>query len=221
MTEGPVLYGVDESIYVRTVRIVLAEKSVPHHRVPVSLGESVLRLPEHRTRHPFGGVPVMDIDGLRLMETMAICRYIAETRSGPSLIPDNAEDRARMNMAIGLLDTYGAETLITAGLTHPDAGAAADPAGYQRALAEGGMLLQCVMEARDGGAWLAGSHLSLADCLLAAVISHVSPTPAYRKLLAVKGVSDWWAAVSARQSLRLTEPDREALPHGDGIAEAG
>ncbi len=107
MTDKPIIYGFDGSTYVRTVRMVLSEKSVEYAQVPVNVLAGEPRQPEHLARHPFGKVPVLDIDGIRIRETDAICRYLDETRSGPSSISDTPKDRARMNEAISLINSYG------------------------------------------------------------------------------------------------------------------
>ncbi len=66
MANKPTLYGFDGSTYVRTVRMVLADKGIDYDQVPVNVLAGEPRQPEHLVRHPFGKVPVMDIDGLRI-----------------------------------------------------------------------------------------------------------------------------------------------------------
>ena len=95
------LYGFDGSTYVRTVRMLLAEKGAQYDQVPVHVLKGEPRQPEHLARHPFGKVPVVDHDGFRILETSAIAPYLDEVLPGPSFMPDNAKDRARMRMAIG------------------------------------------------------------------------------------------------------------------------
>ena len=107
MAVKPILYGFDGSTYVRTVRMVLMEKGVEYEQVPVNVLAGEPRQPEHLARHPFGKVPVLDIDGVRIRETDAICRYLDETLSGPSSVADTPKDRARMNEAISHINSYG------------------------------------------------------------------------------------------------------------------
>ena len=76
MSDKPILYGFDGSTYVRTVRTLLAEKGAEYDQVPLNVLAGEPRLPEHLARHPFGKVPVLDIDGVRIRETDAICRYL-------------------------------------------------------------------------------------------------------------------------------------------------
>ena len=106
------LYGFDGSTYVRTVRMLLAEKGAQYDQVPVHVLKGEPRQPEHLARHPFGKVPVVDHDGFRILETSAIAPYLDELLPGPSFMPDNAKDRARMRMAIGIIDFYGYDALV-------------------------------------------------------------------------------------------------------------
>ena len=112
MTKEIVLYGFDGSTYVRTVRMLLAEKGAEYHQVPVNVLARENRQPEHLERHPFGKVPVLDHDGMRILETTAITCYLNDVLDGPSFIPANAKDRARMALAIGLFNSYGFDSLI-------------------------------------------------------------------------------------------------------------
>jgi glutathione S-transferase len=58
-----VLYGFDGSTYVRTVRMLLAEKGAHYEQVPVNVLKGEPRQPEHVVRHPFGKVPVLTTMG--------------------------------------------------------------------------------------------------------------------------------------------------------------
>ena len=100
-----VLWGFDGSTYVRTVKMILAEKGVTEYKqVPLNVLKGDPKTPEHRERHPFGKVPVLDHDGARILETTAIARYLNDVLPGKSLIPSTPKDRARMDMVIGLIE---------------------------------------------------------------------------------------------------------------------
>src|SRR6201996_4405927 len=106
------LYGFDGSTYVRTVRMLLAEKGAHYEQVPVNVLQGEPHSSEHLARHPFGKVPVLDHDGFRIIETSAIAPYLDEVLPGPSFVPDNAKDQARMRMAMGIVDSYGYGALV-------------------------------------------------------------------------------------------------------------
>jgi glutathione S-transferase len=107
MPDTPVLYGFNGSTYVRTVRTVLAKKNIAYEQVPVNVLAGETRQPEHLARHPFGKVPVLDIDGMRLRETEAICRYLDDRTPEPSVVPADPKDRARMTEVINMIGSYG------------------------------------------------------------------------------------------------------------------
>ena len=103
-----ILWGFDGSTYVRTVKMVLAEKGVTQFKqMHLNVLKGDPKTPEHLERHPFGKVPVLDHDGIRILETTAIARYLNEVLPGKSLIPLTAKDRARMDMIVGIIDSYG------------------------------------------------------------------------------------------------------------------
>src|SRR5271157_2814999 len=107
------LWGFDASTYVRTVKMVLAEKGVTQFKqaqLKVLKGEP--KTPEHLELNPFGKVPVLDHDGMRILETSAIARYLNEVLPGKSLIPPTPKGRARMDMIVGIIDSYGYGALV-------------------------------------------------------------------------------------------------------------
>ena len=101
------LFGFDGSTYVRTVRCVLASKGVSYDQVPVNVLEGEPQEPEHLERHPFGKVPVLDIDGLRLRETDAIVRYLEARDPKPSMFPADAKVCAKADENAALIGNYG------------------------------------------------------------------------------------------------------------------
>ena len=209
MTARPALYGFDGSTYVRTVRMVLADKGVEYDQVPVNVLAGEPKQPAHLARHPFGKVPVLDIDGVRIRETDAICRYLDEIKPTPALIPANAKDRARMAEAINLINSYGYPSLIGAAgyYLFPDLIGGKNDAAHAICLDDAEKLLKLLMENKGDSAWLAGPAPSLADYFLGPILFYISLTPDAERLLAVPGVAEWWEAMQQVQSFKSTEPD--------------
>jgi glutathione S-transferase len=208
MSGKPVLYGFDGSTYVRTVRMVLDDKGADYDQVPVNVLAGEPKQPEHLARHPFGKVPVLDIDGMRLRETLAICRYLDEALGGPSLTPDNPKDRARMMQEIGLIDSYGYGALVGLAGYHlfPDfIGGQNDDARLQ-CLEDSKKLLKLLMEIKGDSKWLAGDKPTLADYFLAPILFYVSLTPEKDEIMSIAGVGDWWQAINEVESFTKTEP---------------
>ena len=208
MADKPVLYGFDGSTYVRSVRMVMHAKGIDYEQVPVNVLEGEPHGPEHLKRHPFGKVPVLDIDGMRLLETHAINSYLDETRDGPSFTPRDAKDRARMRMAIGLFDSFGYAALVGAAGFHLFPELAGNPTEEQHrdAIGRSRKLLDLLMEKKGNDPWLAGGELSLADIHVAPLMFYVSLTPDKDEL--IKGaVSEWWQRIQGVESFKATEPD--------------
>jgi maleylacetoacetate isomerase len=77
------------------VRIALGLAGLDWESVPVNLLEGEHKGAAHLARHPRGLVPVLEIDGVSLTQSLAIVEYLDETR-GLGLLPDNAVERARV-----------------------------------------------------------------------------------------------------------------------------
>jgi glutathione S-transferase len=203
------LWGFDGSTYVRTVKMLLAEKGVTAFtQVPLNVLAGEPKTPEHMERHPFGKVPVVDYDGLRLLETSAITRYLNEVLPGPSLIPPTAEDRARMDMVIGIMDSYGYGALLGIAGYHlfPDFIGGRDDARQAAAVETADRVLSFAMKTKGASPFIAG-ELSLADFYLAPAVFYVSLTPEAEALFAgVEGFSGWWDRVQALPSYQSTAP---------------
>lgn len=203
------LYGFDGSTYVRTVRMLLAEKGADYEQVPVNVLEGEPRQPEHLARHPFGKVPVVDVDGIRIRETDAICRYLDETLPGPSFVPDDARDRARMSEAVSLYNSYGYNALVGLAGYHlfPDLIGGQNEEARQKAQKDSETLLKLLMELRGYDTFIAGAKPSLADFIVAPMMFYVSLTPEFEALTRIPGVSDWWRSINEVESFKKTEPD--------------
>lgn len=203
------LYGFDASTYVRTVRMLLAEKGAEYQQVPVNVLAGEPRQPEHLARHPFGKVPVLDHDGMRILETCAIAPYLDEILPGPSLIPDNARDRARMHMTMGIIDAYGYNALLGVAAYHlfPDFIGGQNEDARRQCIETSKLVLTELMKIRGEDPFLAGTSLTLADFYLAPICFYIGLTPDAEAVFDVDGFADWWTRVQALESFKATEPD--------------
>ena len=203
------LWGFDGSTYVRTVKMLLAEKGVTDFKqVPLNVLAGDPTKPEHLERHPFGKVPVVDYDGLRLLETSAIARYLNDVLPGPSLVPKTPEDRARMDMVVGITDSYGYGALLGIAGYHlfPDFIGGRDDAKLAAAKETAAKVLTFAMKTRGASPFIAG-ELSLADLYLAPCAFYVSLTPEAEALFAsTEGFADWWDRMQALPSYQSTVP---------------
>lgn len=204
-----VLYGFNGSTYVRTVRMLLMEKGAAYEQVPVNVLEGEPRQPEHLARHPFGKVPVVDHDGLRLIETTAITRYLDEVLPGPSFIPKSVRDRARMDMAIAITDAYGYGSLIgqvSAFHLFPDLVGGVTEAQRTDGIQRSRLVLGEIMKLRGSTPFIAGDRPSLADFHLAPICFYVGLTPDAAEVFDVPGFAEWWQRIEAMPSYRETAP---------------
>ena len=112
-----VLHGYRYSVYLRIVRLALAEKGVAYERVEVNpfapdVPAAYLAL------HPFGRVPTLVHDDFVLYETGAITRYLDRGFAGPTLQPRSPRALARMDQIIGVVDSYGYWPLVRQVFSH-------------------------------------------------------------------------------------------------------
>jgi glutathione S-transferase len=205
---GIVLYGFDGSTYVRTVRMLLAEKGAQYEQVPVNVLKGEPRQSEHMARHPFGKVPVLDHDGFRIIETGAIAPYLDEVLPGPSFTPDSSKDRARMRMAMGIIDSYGYGALIAAAGYHlfPDLIGGRNEEARKQAIVSSRRVLEELMKIRGASAFIAGERPSLGDFYVAPICCLVSLTPDANEVFAVDGFARWWEQIQTMPSYQATAP---------------
>jgi glutathione S-transferase len=203
------LWGFDGSTYVRTVKMLLAEKGwTQFDQVPLNVLQGEPRQPEHLERHPFGKVPVLDHDGVRILETSAIARYLNDVLPGKSLVPATPKDRARMDMVIGIIDSYGYGALvggIAAYHLFPDFVGGKNDAARASGSQTGRKVIEFIMKTKGASPFIAG-ELSLAELYLAPIIFYVSLTPDKDVVFDVEGASDWWAKIQALPSYQGTQP---------------
>ena len=91
-----ILYDYWRSSACYRVRITLNVKGVDYERRPVNLLESQQQSDEYRALNPQGFVPMLEIDGHRLVQSLAIINYLDLRFPTPPLIPTPAAERAHV-----------------------------------------------------------------------------------------------------------------------------
>ncbi len=99
----PILHDYYRSSAAYRVRIALNLKGVVYETRPVNLLESQQKSAEYRALNPQGFVPMLEIDGHRLTQSVAIINYLDLRYAMQPLLPASAAERAHvvaMAMAI-------------------------------------------------------------------------------------------------------------------------
>ena len=213
----PVVFGAAYSVYVRIVRLALAEKGVPYRLVGIDVFAPGGPPPDYRDRHPFGRIPAFEHDGFRLYETGAIARYVDEAFAGPRLQPSAARDRARMNQIIGVLDNYAYRTLVwdifVERVRAPAQGRRPDEARVAAALPVAGACLDALADLMADGPYLAGPDLTLADLHAAPMLIYFRMAEEGMEMLRARPVLDAWLdRIGRRASIAATRSPLEASP---------
>ena len=90
-----VLWDYPKSSASYRVRIALNLAGINYRSETVNLLDGAQKEPEHLARNPQGLVPVLDIDGHRLTQSLAILEYLDDTR-GLGLLPVDPVARANV-----------------------------------------------------------------------------------------------------------------------------
>jgi glutathione S-transferase len=204
-----VLYGLQRSVYTRIARLALMEKVVAHSFEEVEIFGPEGVPPDHLARHPFGRIPALRHESFLLYETAAITRYIDEAFPGPALQPQQAQERARMNQVVGILDSYAYRPMIWGVFVQrvrvPQQGGQPDEEEISRSLATARTCLSVIARLLGHSTYLAGSSLSLADLHAYPMLRYFSLAPEGRaELERFPNLLNWVRAMLARPSVVAT-----------------
>jgi glutathione S-transferase len=163
-----IVFGFPRSTFVHIVRLVLTHKAVPYtfRDLEPEMGKAA-----HLALHPFDRVPILQHGDFTLYETSAIATYLDDVFQSPPLTPKDARTRARMHQWISAVNSYYYPYMIYH-VSHerrvfPELGIASDEKVVAHALPKIEVGLQAAERAlEDGGNFLLGDHLSLADFYL-------------------------------------------------------
>lgn len=199
---GPVI-----STYVRIVEIACEEAGLSHEVIPTAA-----QSPDNR--HPFGKVPVVEVDGLEMTETAPIVRYIDRVHNEGRLQPADPHARYLMDRWIAVNDNYlfplFERGLVMPYIMHRFAGAELDKERLSRALPHIARSLGFLeLELARDDAWTSAGF-TLADIFLYVTLLGVRSTPEGAAGIAQNDLlSAWMAVCDARDSVVATRWDME------------
>ncbi|WP_162917339.1 glutathione S-transferase family protein [Dongia deserti] len=216
MSTAPILYGAAYNVYVRAVRLALAEKGADYQMVEVDLGAEEGAPANYLHHASFMRIPAFEHEGERLYEASAITRYIDEAFEGPALMPDAARDRARVNQIISVIENYGYGPMVWIIFVErcraAVAGRQADEAKIAAAVPQVAYALDALEEMADkDGPQLIGDQLTLGDLHLAAMLAYGTLAPEGAALVNARPrLARWWDGMKQRPSMQYT---RSPLEH--------
>jgi len=165
----PILYDYHRSSACYRVRIALNLKGVVYTAVPVNLLDGEQQAEDYRARNPQGFVPLLEADGLRLTQSLAIIDWLEARHPAPALLPADPGDRAHvLAMALAVacdihpLNNLRVLKYLSGPLGQPQE---ARDAWYRHWVAEGLAALEA-MAAPRSGRFLYGDAPTLADLCL-------------------------------------------------------
>ena len=91
-----VLYDYWRSSASYRVRIALNLKGLAYERVPIDLLEGEQKGEAYRMRNPQGFVPMLEADGTRLTQSLAILTWLEHRLPEPALLPADPDTRAHV-----------------------------------------------------------------------------------------------------------------------------
>lgn len=207
----PLLHDYYRSSAAYRVRIALNLKGIEYDRHSVNLAEGGQKDPAYRALNPQGFVPMLEIDGLRLTQSLSIAVYLDQQYPEPALMPRDPADGAHVRSLALMVacDIHPLNNLrVLKYLTGP-LGVSQDDcdAWYAHWVTEGLAALEA-MAAPRAGAFLFGDSPTLADvCLIPQLYNArrfavpIQPYPSLRR-------AD--ESASAHPAFAAAHPDRVA-----------
>lgn len=92
----PLLHDYYRSSAAYRVRIALNLKGIAYDRHSVNLAEGAQKQADYRALNPQGFVPMLEIDGLKLTQSLAIAVYLDQKFPDPPLMPRDPADGAHV-----------------------------------------------------------------------------------------------------------------------------
>ena len=209
----PILYDYAKSSASYRVRIGLNLKGVAYDSRQISLADSEHKGEAYRALNPQGLVPMLEVDGHRITQSLAILVYLDQAYPEPRLMPADPFDGAHVRalaMTIAC-DIHPLNNLRVLKYLKNDLGQeqAAIDHWYAHWIGEGFTALEAIAEPRSGR-FLLGDSPTLADVCLVPQMFNARrfkvPVDAYPTLLRAD------SNAGALEPFAAAHPDRQGSP---------
>ncbi len=164
------LYDYYRSSAAYRVRIALNLKGIEYESIAVNLLAGEDRSDDYRAINPQGLVPVLEVDGQRLSQSLAIIEYLEEARPEPSLLPPDPLDRAQVRALADIVacDIHPLNNLRVLGYLKDELRVEDEPrnAWYRHWIEQGFAAFEARLEALGSRNYCFADRPGLADALL-------------------------------------------------------
>jgi maleylacetoacetate isomerase len=209
----PILYDYYRSSAAYRVRIALNLKGVDYESRPVNLLQSEQTAEDYRALNPQGLVPMLEIDGHRLTQSLAIIVYLDQAFPDPPLVPRDPADGAHVRaMALSVAcDIHPLNNLRVLKYLKGQLGRSQDEvdAWYAHWVTEGLSALEAMAKA-GAGRFLFGDEPTIADVCLVPQLFNARrlnvPLDDYPTLLRAD------ENANALDAFAAAHPDRQEVP---------
>lgn len=165
------LYSFFNSSTSYRVRIALAIKGLEYKYLPLNIRIGEQWQQSFNSLNPMMGVPVLEDEGFRLTQSMAILQYLDEKYPEPKLLPTEIEEKARILSFCNIIacDMHPVNNMKVLKYLTQELGVSEDQKNrwYQHWITMGFNGVEGQLEQSYTGTFCFGEHLSLADvCLI-------------------------------------------------------
>lgn len=201
------LYGIPQSTYVRTTRLLLAGANVDYDLKPVNIFDGSNKEGDYLEKHPFGKIPTLEIDGEKIYETDAITYYVNEKFAGGKFSPSDLLTKTRMYQIMAIVNSYlyapAIGKITIENLIVPSQGGKTDQKAVEGAIAPTKKALEAIEDLFTGDPYILGSNISIADFYLIPIFVYISKTPQFDAVTAqTPKLKAWWEKAQNLDSVK-------------------
>ena len=208
-----VLYDYWRSSAAYRVRIALNLKGIDYEQRPINLATGAQKDEDYRALNPQGLVPMLEIDGHRLTQSLSIIMYLATRFPDPPLLPADAAEAAHVrSMALTIAcDIHPLNNLRVLKYLKGPLGASEEARDewYRHWIIEGLTALEA-LAAPTAGRFIYGDNPTIADICLVPQMYNARrfevPLDTYPTLIRAD------ASASALEAFEKAHPDMQEQP---------